>query len=520
MRRFIGYLASLFVWALLLRYLVIGYQAGIGLSLVIVALFVFIEFNRYLKTKHIFSKATILGVFVLLSASTFALRLDYSIWIISTLNILIILPIYIVWGNFPNFLSKINDFMLVELIWKIFLAPVAMPGQFIFNKLPKVIKGRFKISRNIAKVLMLLSFSAMLTLPLLLVILSLLGSADPIFGQAIAAVKLPEIIDIWGYVFALLVSGFIWLFVASIAEFPGFSQVEITQSSLTKNRNEWYVSVVPLLLMNLTYFIFVLFQARYFFGGAAYVQENGINYSTYAINGFWEMIAVCALNAVVLFIIYQRISFKSRWAKLAIIPNVLVVIATSLILAVTAFNRISIYIDQYGYSVDRIWPLSFLLFILLAILVFLFTAFLNDERRGHYLVVGLFLAAQLYFALISLFSFNSILVSRNIDLYNHKQIQATKGFDMRYYLREQSFNAELQLQLRVDITAGKLDSFFTSDTSCNDPFDLIFMNGSYTDKACVIKMIDYNIADLGFRERDRNWQSWNSWNRMLSKSGN
>src|SRR5204862_978316 len=117
-------------------------------------------------------------------------------------------------------------------------------------------------------------------------------------------------------------------------------------------------SVVPLAtalgLLNTLFLLFVVVQLRYFFGGAALVEEtSGLTYAEYARRGFFELMTASGRMLPILLgaeaLLHRAAAPQVRvFRQLAgLLLGLLAVIMAS------ALQRMRLYVSAYGLSTDR-----------------------------------------------------------------------------------------------------------------------------------------------------------------------
>ena len=115
---------------------------------------------------------------------------------------------------------------------------------------------------------------------------------------------------------------------------------------------------VVLTLVNALFGMFLFSQTSYLFGGEAYRYEQDLNYSDYAVAGFYELMAAVGL---VIFMSLSLRFFHQEKCSTAQKSLYGILLAQSMIILVSAFNRMSLYIDVYGYTQARLFGMVFII---------------------------------------------------------------------------------------------------------------------------------------------------------------
>lgn len=105
--------------------------------------------------------------------------------------------------------------------------------------------------------------------------------------------------------------------------------------------------VTVLALLCAVYLVFDAIQVVYLFGGAQAAAMGG-GYAEYARSGFFQLVAVAAVNLTVLLVCLSR---GERTAPLRVLSALL--LALTAVILVSAFLRMTLYISAYGLSLLR-----------------------------------------------------------------------------------------------------------------------------------------------------------------------
>ena len=114
---------------------------------------------------------------------------------------------------------------------------------------------------------------------------------------------------------------------------------------------------IVLTLVNALFGMFLFSQTSYLFGGEAYRYEQDLNYSDYAVAGFYELMTAVGL------VIFMSLSLrffhqeKSSTTQKSLYG---ILLAQSMIILISAFNRMNLYIDVYGYTQARLFGVVFI----------------------------------------------------------------------------------------------------------------------------------------------------------------
>ncbi len=193
-----------------------------------------------------------------------------------------------------------------------------------------------------------IGIGVLICIPLLLVVLALLASADAVFKTALLAI-IPEEITVE------LVFGVIAFFLASIMfSYAGMKYFYFrTTDAATKEvvKKEPLVGITILIPMLLVYAIFCGIQVYFLFLGNGTLPED-YTYAKYAREGFFELLAVSFIN-LALILLFQWIFKESKVLKVLLL---LTSVATY-VMGASAVYRLVLYIQAYNLTKSRIFAL-------------------------------------------------------------------------------------------------------------------------------------------------------------------
>ena len=238
---------------------------------------------------------------------------------------------------------------------------------------------------------------------------SLLRSADPIFASIISIPAFDvdtamEHVVLAGF-FAWIVSG--WARGALLddppARAPSGFPLRLTRLDITVGLGALAVLLAA----------FIATQLGWFFGGAAFLRaRTGLTVAAYARRGFFELVWVTTLAIPLILAtraaipanehdVRRRHSLLSGW-----------IIALLVAVSVSAVLRLKLYVHFYGLTVERIYPLAFI-----AWLVFLlfWTAATVLRDRGDRFVAGTLSSAFATLLTLNIADPDAIVARTNLD---------------------------------------------------------------------------------------------------------
>lgn len=260
-----------------------------------------------------------------------------------------------------------------------------------------------------------------IAIPFLFVVLNLLISADAQFEKLVN--NLPNLFSFQTeYVFRVII-----MLIYGLGFF-GFMQVLIQKNvqivkkegTLKLLQMDGIITLTVLLLLDLVYILFVIVQFKYFFSGTL---DNGLTYAEYARRGFFELLFVTLINLTITTGVITFTKGVQGKLKIAIRSALTILVLSSGVLLISAFMRMSMYEDAYGFTFTRVLVNSFMIFLMVIFAYTLVKIWLDRLSLFHFY----FIASLIYYAGMNIINFDQIVVDRNIARY-----ETTGKIDIHY----------------------------------------------------------------------------------------
>lgn len=501
------YITAAVLTAIVINTLLFFYTPGISFPITTFILVIIYEVVRMVRAgKFSVNKYHLLLLPVLYFSLIPAMRIDGFVLFWSLNLFTIIASLYVLATAHPTFFQKFSGFELIEAGLKVVAAPFTQLKK-IFQTLTKGslagAKKGSQSSRNFTKVFIGIG----ITFPVFVVVLSLLASSDEIFNKVITETfrfVIPDISfnSVFKFLFALSVSIFGWFGLLGIIESDIFTKKRINAAILDKIA--WDVIIPGILMYSLVviYLVFIVIQFGYIFGGEEFTHQYGIIFSEYAVKGFWEMITVSLINFVIIYFVQTRFSFRSIQAKSVLWPAVSLIIISTFVMLYSSHLRLTVYESGYGYTLDRLIPHIFLLFIAAVFALSTVNVFLPDEHRRRVLNIGTAIIATLFIMGNGMFSMERFIVEKNIEKYINRSEESTVILDMNYLANDLGIEGALALIEHKD--SDELSSYFSDLEDLDD-------NAQYSqicDEECMDAAIVSTISKA-HTVWGLNWQSTN-----------
>lgn len=156
--------------------------------------------------------------------------------------------------------------------------------------------------------------------------------------------------------------------------------------------------------------LFVIVQFQYFFGGEVNIGVEGYTYSQYARSGFNELIWVALCSLVMSLGLSTITRRETDWQKRIYSGLSVALLASVLVILVSAYQRLAIAIDWHGFSRLRLYPRVFLIWVGL---LFIAVIALEVIRRERYFALAAVLASIGFAVSLSLLNVDASIVRHN-----------------------------------------------------------------------------------------------------------
>jgi hypothetical protein len=170
---------------------------------------------------------------------------------------------------------------------------------------------------------------------------------------------------------------------------------------------------------------FVLIQIRYFFGGKANITAQGYTYSEYARRGFYELLAA-SLMTMLLVVVLDAITHRKRDKEITFRTLSIVMITLTMVMLASAFQRLRLYEDAYGFTRLRVMSGVFMIW-LVALFIVLTVQILGHRQQLFWL--GCLAAGLCFVFTLNVMNMDGYIASRNIARFDK-----TGKLDVTYLL--------------------------------------------------------------------------------------
>ncbi|MBQ4069169.1 MAG: DUF4173 domain-containing protein [Lachnospiraceae bacterium] len=262
----------------------------------------------------------------------------------------------------------------------------------------------------------------LVSIPILLVVLSLLTSADAVFRKVLLYM-FDSLNDIKSICTAITYI-FIGLFVTySFAKTSYDKKIKIF--TFDSKKYNPVAAITVSITLSLVYVLFSVIQVVALFGKGTYFLPEEYTYAQYAKEGFYQLVIVAIINMIIIFVC------KALFEKNVLLQGCLTVISlcTFIMLASSAY-RLNMYINTYHLTFARILGMI-VLFVAALYMIGLTISIFTDRFPVFEYAVAATAIAYMVFALIRP---DALIARENV---NH--IKEYK--DVRYLVKELSYDA-------------------------------------------------------------------------------
>ncbi len=400
---------------------------SLGLALV----FNFLFFGKMIGISVVIFVLIFLGVIALFGSQN-QLSLKKHWWIVA-LTVIFALMLAIRASEFLSFLNVVATFGLLMLLayqingkpvilmrlWDYIMLAVLVPFRMLARGLSSVLKiGQIHSNVKNRDVWLRVAKGIIMALPILIIFAVLFSQADLAFSQFLknfVNINISErtaqhtVLIVFAFVAALSFLSYIF-FPKAIVPAAQLEQSEVPAAS-----GRGIEVLVFLGLIATLFLVFIGFQINYLFGGEANITNAGFTYAEYARRGFFELLAVAALSLLLLLAAEKYAGIEKKSDKKFLIPA-LILIGEVAVIIVSAFKRLSLYIDAYGMTMMRFYVAGAII-LLLALFVLLAYKFIKSKPE-QFFTFGTLLAVLSFLLVVNVINPDAFIIQSNIDQYN------------------------------------------------------------------------------------------------------
>ena len=328
-----------------------------------------------------------------------------------------------------SFGKKVKSFLIEDYI-KVFFIPIRFIRP-LFQTLSDLFLS-FK-ARKDQKVFSQVIKGILMAIPVLFVFLLLFSSADLIFKKYVS-----DLINI--NIEPEIIARSVLILIAALAYIGAYSCIfrkKESQTAVRQDNKSYSIGRIEnsILLgsVNILFFIFMLIQLTYLFGGETNISAQGFTYAEYARRGFFELIAVAVISLLLLLITERYIVKKESGHTIGFKLLSAALIVQVILIMTSAFTRLSLYEEAYGFTDQRLFSHAFIILLAAVFCLLLYKIYRNVKESAFALQV--FISIILFLAVMNFLNPDAFIARRNIE-----RFIATGKLDA-YYLGRLSSDA-------------------------------------------------------------------------------
>lgn len=287
----------------------------------------------------------------------------------------------------------------------------------------KVWKGQKKEEKKENSAIKYVFLGILIGLPLLIIVMLLLASADSVFGHLLEVFsvfnvlkrmfRFGNVVDTFFRIFNIcLMMAAVYLLSYGLLVKLGSKSVRIASGK--RQTGEPVVAITVNAMLGVVYLVFSMIQILYLFMGRLSLPK-GTTYAEYARQGFFQLLLVCIINmTLVLFCLYKFRESRVLKGMLALISG-----CTYIMIASSAL-RMYMYVETYDLSYLRVlvfWGLGLIFLIMSGIMLYIF--YRKFPLFKYCMVVVTILYLGLAYArpdyLIATYNLNEQHINGNVD---------------------------------------------------------------------------------------------------------
>jgi len=292
-----------------------------------------------------------------------------------------------------------------DIVYALFALTFGSIGRAFYGVFHKK-NGELVVNRKTGSIFIGFAFA----IPVLCIIVPLLSSSDAAFEGLLQKMTFDKVGEIIGAIILGACFFILWFGQIFSAE---DQKREKYERKAERGGIEPAVLTSFLAVISLAYVLYLFSQLAYFFDGFSGLLPEGFTMAEYARRGFFEMVAICAINLVIIFVttvICKRRNGRSAVSVRAVSAFLCVF---SLLLSATSLSKLVMYINSYGMTRLRIYTSLFCVFLAVVFIAVLIRLFVKNMP---YMKAAIVCAAVLVGAMCYL-DVDGVIAKYNVEAY-------------------------------------------------------------------------------------------------------
>lgn len=413
------------------------WKQDLGISVLLFTIPIIWITTKLLKGNIKNKKALLISIPIIVLSSTYFIFDNLTFYLINIVLIPILYLIMIIWA--------ISDFQIKSIIYKIILM-IFEPLNYIGDVIRAVLKefnpkekdeqiGEKKEKNNIFKAVCFTGIIA-------LIVIGLLCSADnefaKIFSTIFKDINIFNVSELTGRIIIIIIAFFYFagFFMNMLDKENGLKEFEKDEKA---EKKESYTIRMMITVLNLVYLVFCFTQIKVLF------TEQNIKYSEFARKGFFQLMIVSLINIVMILKANNKNLRENEKQDKYKKTMCIVMVIFTLVIIISAFARMTLYQQNYGYT--RLRVLVDLTLITEIILLIPTVIYILENKIN--LIKTYFVIIVTMYCIVNFVNIDKFIVKNNINRYKE-----TGNIDLNYLIEMNNTDLVEQL-LELDNTEFK-----------------------------------------------------------------
>lgn len=393
------------------------WKQDLGISVLLFTIPIIWITTKLLKGNIKNKKALLISIPIIVLSSTYFIFDNLTFYLINIVLIPILYLIMVIWA--------ISDFQIKSIIYKIILM-IFEPLNYIGDVIRAVLKefnpkekdeqiGEKKEKNNIFKAVCFTGIIA-------LIVIGLLCSADnefaKIFSTIFKDINIFNVSELTGRIIIIIIAFFYFagFFMNMLDKENGLKEFEKDEKA---EKKESYTIRMMITVLNLVYLVFCFTQIKVLF------TEQNIKYSEFARKGFFQLMIVSLINIVMILKANNKNLRENEKQDKYKKTMCIVMVIFTLIIIISAFARMTLYQQNYGYTRLRI----LVDYTLITEIILLIPTIIYILKNKIDLIKTYFVIIITMYCLVNFINIDKIIMKNNFNRYKE-----TGYIDLNYLM--------------------------------------------------------------------------------------
>ncbi len=400
------------VWTFVFIDFSIFHFFNLGFTISFFLLFAIVTAFLWKKDVKASAFSYVCGALSLAGAVTLAVFRDVFINCIMVFLITALFTIYTcgISGTFRNRQGSYK--MLIDLISSTTISPLINLGANA-----GAAGKSFKCKKNFAGAIIGIGIS----IPVLLAVVPILMNSDAAFEGLVTSI-IKNLGDYIGeIILTILIAPFVISYMLSKKRNLKTGSEFAAKNAALRFGIPVSITVSFLSVISITYLVYLFSQLAYFFSAFSGILPEGYEYSAsgYARRGFFEMFAICIINVILLFLANLFTKRKGQKQYVSVKALSAYILAFSIVLIITAFSKMKLYIDIYALTKNRL--LISVLMVMLLVIIFFYIVHIFLPKVNY--MQPIIIVCSVIFIGISFLDIDAFIAKYDVEAYRNNKVE-------------------------------------------------------------------------------------------------